>query len=573
MKFYDAYLKPQTKSMVIGLICKALGAILELVLPFLTSNIIDEVIPTGDIQRIILNCLLMVVCAIGAWRLNIFANRNASLVARNATEHIRHDLFEHILALSSHKTDEFTIPSLESRMTTDTYNVHRMISMVQRIGIRGPIIMIGGLFFTFSMEPVLSLVILATFPFIAFLVYFRATKGLPLFKHIQKVSDQMVTVVRENAQGIRVIKSLSKKDYEKNRFEQVNQTLEKETVNANRKMAIVNPGINLFLNLGLFGVILLGAYRISIGVSSTGKIIAFMSYFTIMSRAMMMIGRIFIMTSQGIASVQRIEEVLETETEKDVHIGGYANKESNHAIEFDDVTFSYLGVKNNLEHISFTLDKGQSLGIIGAIGSGKTTILSLLLRFYETTTGAIYLNGTNIRNLEFSELRQQFGTVMQNDTLFRASIKENIMFDRDINDENISRAIQASQAEEFIHQYEDGLDHMLTGKGSNLSGGQKQRVLLARALASSTPFLLLDDSSSALDYKTDALLRKALDEKYKDSTKIIIAERVSSIMNSNQIIVLNKGKIDVIGTHEELLEKSSIYASIYASQMGGALYD
>lgn len=573
MKFYDTYLKPQTKSMVIGLICKALGAILELVLPFLTSNIIDEVIPTGDVQRIILNCLLMVVCAIGAWRLNIFANRNASLVARNATEHIRHDLFEHILALSSHKTDEFTIPSLESRMTTDTYNVHRMISMVQRIGIRGPIIMIGGLFFTFSMEPVLSLVILATFPFIGFLVYFRATKGLPLFKHIQKVSDQMVAVVRENAQGIRVIKSLSKKDYEKNRFEQVNQKLEQETVEANRKMAIVNPGINLFLNLGLFGVILLGAYRISIGVSSTGKIIAFMSYFTIMSRAMMMIGRIFIMTSQGLASVQRIEEVLGTETEKDVHIGGYPNKENKHAIEFDDVTFSYLGIKNNLQHISFTLGQGQSLGIIGAIGSGKTTILSLLLRFYEINTGAIYLNGIDIRNLEFDELRQQFGTVMQNDTLFRASIKENIVFDREITDEDITKAIQTSQAKEFINQYEDGIEHNLTGKGSNLSGGQKQRVLLARALASHTPFLLLDDSSSALDYKTDALLRKALDEEYQDSTKMIIAERVSSIMNCNKIIVLDKGKIDAIGTHEELLENSPIYASIYASQMGGALYD
>lgn len=571
MKFYDTYLKPQTKSMVIGLICKALGAILELVLPFLTSNIIDEVIPTGDVQRIILNCLLMVICAIGAWRLNIFANRNASLVARNATEHIRHDLFEHILALSSHKTDEFTIPSLESRMTTDTYNVHRMISMVQRIGIRGPIIMIGGLFFTFSMEPVLSLVILATFPFIGFLVYFRATKGLPLFKHIQKVSDQMVAVVRENAQGIRVIKSLSKKDYEKNRFEQVNQKLEQETVEANRKMAIVNPGINLFLNLGLFGVILLGAYRISIGVSSTGKIIAFMSYFTIMSRAMMMIGRIFIMTSQGLASVQRIEEVLDTET--DVHIGGYPNKENKHAIEFDDVTFSYLGIKNNLQHISFTLDQGQSLGIIGAIGSGKTTILSLLLRFYEINTGAIYLNGIDIRNLEFDELRQQFGTVMQNDTLFRASIKENIVFDREITDEDITKAIQTSQAKEFINQYEDGIEHNLTGKGSNLSGGQKQRVLLARALASHTPFLLLDDSSSALDYKTDALLRKALDEEYQDSTKMIIAERVSSIMNCNKIIVLDKGKIDAIGTHEELLENSPIYASIYASQMGGALYD
>ena len=383
----------------------------------------------------------------------------------------------------------------------------------------------------------------------------------------------MVTVVRENAQGIRVIKSLSKKDYEKNRFEQVNQKLEQETVEANRKMAIVNPGINLFLNLGLFGVILLGAYRISIGVSSTGKIIAFMSYFTIMSRAMMMIGRIFIMTSQGLASVQRIEEVLDTETEKDVHIGGYPNKENKHAIEFDDVTFSYLGIKNNLQHIRFTLEQGQSLGIIGAIGSGKTTILSLLLRFYEINTGAIYLNGIDIRNLEFSELRQQFGTVMQNDTLFRASIKENIVFDRNITDEDITKAIQTSQAKEFINQYEDGIEHSLTGKGSNLSGGQKQRVLLARALASHTPFLLLDDSSSALDYKTDALLRKALDEEYQDSTKMIIAERVSSIMNCNKIIVLDKGRIDAIGTHNELLENSPIYASIYASQMGGALYD
>ncbi len=573
MKFYKKYLQPQTKVIVIGLVTKAIGALLELVLPFLTSNIIDVVIPTGEVNRIVWNCFLMVLCAIGAWRLNIFANRNASLVARNATEHIRHDLFEHILSLSSRKTDEFTIPSLESRMTSDTYNVHRMLSMIQRIGIRGPIIMIGGLFFTFSMEPVLSLVILATFPFIGFLVYFRATKGLPLFKHIQKVSDEMVTVVRENAQGIRVIKSLSKSEYEQNRFHQVNTQLEKETVSANRKMAIVNPGINFFLNVGLFGVILLGAYRVSLGVSTTGKIIAFMSYFTIMSRAMMMIGRIFIMTSVGLASGQRIEEVLETETEKDIQIGGYENSTKHHAIEFDDVTFSYLNVKNNLEHISFYLDEGESLGIIGSIGAGKTTILSLLLRFYETTSGSIYLNDINIRNLEFNELREEFGVVSQNDTVFRETIRENILFDRDISKEELDKAIYTAQAKEFIDQFDDGLDHELTSKGTNLSGGQKQRVLLSRALASPTKFLLLDDSSSALDYKTDALLRKSIEENYPNRTKIIVAQRVSSVKNCDKIIILDKGKISAIGTHEELLENSPLYASIYASQMGGALYD
>lgn len=572
MSMLKKYLIPQKKTMAFGLTMKAVGTILELLLPYIMSFIIDDIVPLKDIQKIVIWCIVMIVCALFAWQFNIIANRNAAKVARNTTENLRHDLFYKILYLSSQKTDEFTIPSLESRLTTDTYNIHRMIGMLQRIGIRGPIIVIGGLCITIFMEPVLSLVIIATIPFIGLLVYWRAAKGMPLFKNVQKVNDRMVAIVRENAQGIRVIKALSKTEHEKNRYAEINEQLRMTTVNANGKMSIINPGMNLVLNLGLVGVILLGAYRVSIGVSSTGKIIAFMSYFTIMSRSMMAISRIFIMTSQGMASASRIDEVLNSDTEKDWMKGEYPDSSNDDAIEFKNVTFSYLGVKDNVKDINFELKRGQSLGIIGATGSGKTTILSLLMRFYHPQTGAIYLNGKDIRNIEPTELRKQFGIVMQNDFLFRDTIKENIVFGRDIDDEMVSKATKTAQADEFLSSLDDGLEHELTGKGSNLSGGQKQRVLLSRAFASDPKFILLDDSSSALDYNTDARLRKAIQENYGDATKIIIAQRVSSIMNCDKIIIMDHGDIHAIGTHEELLS-DSLYSSIYESQMGGALFD
>lgn len=572
MSMLKKYLIPQKKTMAFGLTMKAVGTILELLLPYIMSFIIDDIVPLQDIQKIVIWCIVMIVCAFFAWQFNIIANRNAAKVARNTTENLRHDLFDKMLYLSSQKTDEFTIPSLESRLTTDTYNIHRMIGMLQRIGIRGPIIVVGGLCITIFMEPVLSLVIIATIPFIGLLVYWRAAKGMPLFKNVQKVNDRMVAIVRENAQGIRVIKALSKTEHEKNRYAEINEQLRMTTVNANGKMSIINPGMNLVLNLGLVGVILLGAYRVSIGVSSTGKIIAFMSYFTIMSRSMMAISRIFIMTSQGMASASRIDEVLNSDTEKDWMKGEYPDSSNDDAIEFKNVTFSYLGVKDNVKDINFELKRGQSLGIIGATGSGKTTILSLLMRFYHPQTGAIYLNGKDIRNIEPTELRKQFGIVMQNDFLFRDTIKENIVFGRDIDDEMVSKATKTAQADEFLSSLDDGLEHELTGKGSNLSGGQKQRVLLSRAFASDPKFILLDDSSSALDYNTDARLRKAIQENYGDATKIIIAQRVSSIMNCDKIIIMDHGDIHAIGTHEELLS-DSLYSSIYESQMGGALFD
>ena len=574
MKTLGDYIKPCTKAICFGLFLKSAGSILELFLPSILSTIIDEAVPAENIKMIIYLMILMVVCALGAWFLNIASNRNAASVARDITHEIRHDLFEKTLYLSCEDTDKFTIPSLEGRLTTDTYNVHRMIGMLQRMGVRAPITMVGGLIMTFILDPVLSLVFLAVMPFMIILIYLRATKGVPLFTLVQKASDKMIGVVRENSQGIRVIKALSRTDYEKKRYAEVNHNLKDMEVHANLVMAAINPFMNFFLNVGMVGVILVGAYRVNSGACEAGKILAFLTYFQIISRSLMMVGRLFIMYSRGMASSNRIMEVLNTPTEKDWEIEDNSEvKDEEYSLVFDHVNFSYLGVRNNVSAIDFKLKKGESLGIIGATGAGKSTIFSLLLHFYHVKDGVIRVNGRDIRSMEPSKLRSMFGIVMQNDFLFADSLRENIGFGRDLSDEELEEAMRNAQAKEFVDTLDDGLDHQLTTKGTNLSGGQRQRVLLSRAFANKPEFLLLDDSSSALDYQTDAQLRKAMAKAYGDSTKIIIAQRVSAVKNCTQIMVLDHGMVSGMGTHEALMEKNELYASIAESQMGGALFD
>ena len=441
------YLKPCAKMMTIGLTIKAVGSFLELLLPDILSMIIDEIVPSGDKNGIIFWGFIMVLCAFAAWIMNVVANRNAAEVAKDVTKRIRHDLFEHTLYLSCEKTDAFTIPSLESRLTSDTYNVHRMTGMMQRMGVRAPIITVGGLILCFILEPSLALVLLAVIPFMLVIIYFRTVKGVPMYMNVQKANDHMSSVTRENAQGIRVIKALSRTEYEKDHFGKANDALKEEEIHANLVMAVINPLMNLFLYAGMVGVIIFGAYRVNAGLSETGKILAFMSYFQMISHSLMAISRMFIMYSKGMASSQRIMEVLNTDNEKNWQPANEPDGDPQYALEFKDVSFSYLKVKDNLSHISFQLKKGETLGIIGATGSGKSTILSLLLHFYNIDSGAIYLNGRNIKNMEPDELRRQFGIVMQNDFLFSDTVKENIRFGREVSDEALHDAINNAQAE------------------------------------------------------------------------------------------------------------------------------
>ncbi len=570
MRLLKRYLRPLVKDMAIGLGMKALAALMVLLLPYLLAYVIDTIVPMKDMRLILAFGIGMIVISVIGWIFDIRANRIASRVARDAIVRIRHDLFDKTIRLSCRWADEFTIPSLESRLTSDTYHVHRMIGMIQRMGVRAPILLLGGIGVTLLMEPVLALVMIATLPLITVLVVVKATRGIPMFTRVQKAQDRMISVVRENAQGVRVIKALSKADHEKRRYEKVNTELVEEELRANSRMAAINPLMNLLMNLGLVGVILVGAWRVSGGLSETGKIIAFTNYFTIITNAMMSISRIFVMLSKGLASADRIEEVLQTEDEMKIIPSEPAATDA--IIEFDHVSFSYLGVRDNVQDISFRLKEGQTLGIIGATGSGKTTILQLLLRFYDADSGTIRIHGQDIRSLDPKQLRQQTGIVMQNDFIFQDTVRENIAFGRYADEALLQEATQIAQAS-FIDQLCGRYDYRLNSKGTNLSGGQRQRIFLSRAFLNNPKILLLDDSSSALDYQTDARLRQAIGTHFAHTAKIIVAQRVSSIMHADEILLLDHGRIVARGTHEQLMNTSEVYASISDSQMGGALLE
>ena len=570
MKLLIRYLTPLKKDVIKSVSLKFIGAFLTLVLPYILAYMIDSVVPTKNLTYILLYGFLMVILAFISWRADVNANRQASKVARDATYSIRNDLFNKTIHLSSKTFDTFTIPSLESRLTSDTYNVHHMTGMLQRMAIRAPILLIGGIILTMMMEPYLSFVMMCTLPFIGVLVYFRATKGIVYYSKAQSAQDDMIRVVRENTQGVRIIKALSKHDDERKRFDEVNMNLAEKEKYASKRMAIINPLLNLFMNIGMVGVILVGAYRVNLGLSETGKIIAFTNYFVLISNAMMAISRIFIMTSKGIASSNRILEVLDTKEESKQSNNKF--KETDNIIELENVSFSYLGKYNNLENISFELKENQTLGVLGVTGSGKSTLLQVLLGLYDIDQGNIYIKGKNIKEYKLDELKEMFGVVMQNDFIFAGTLQENIDFYRNIEDEQLNQAIINAQGN-FIFDLDEKLNSKITTRGTNFSGGQRQRICLSRAFASNPEILILDDSSSALDYATDANLRKAIALNMKQSTKIIIAQRISSIAHADKIIVLNEGKIDAIGTHEQLLEECETYQSIAASQMGGALLE
>ena len=565
MKSVFKYLKPYYGKMVIGFIIKFIGTIMDLALPWILAHIIDDIIPLKEINLIFLwGAIMLLCCFIAVWG-NIRANRNASAVAQNAVRDIRHDAFKKVMEMSQRQVDEITIPSIISRLTSDTYNIHQMIGMMQRLGVRAPLLFIGGICITLTLDTTLTCVLLATVPFIVTLVFLTSKYGIPKYRKVQERMDDMVRVVRENITGVRVIKALSMSDYEIERFKTVNKNLVNQEINASQTMALNSPFMNIFLNVGLVCVIIVGAYRVNSGLTEAGKIMAFLSYFTIILMAMLMITRIFIIMSRASASANRLEEILLMQPE--LTISESLPVDSDAHIIFDHVSFSYENKKDNLSDISFSLKHRESLGIIGATGSGKSTLVNVLMRFYDINSGSILIDGKDIKSYELNELRSKFGVVFQNDSIFTDTMKANIDFYRNIDDERIRKAIINAQALTVIESKTDGINEAISAKGNNLSGGQRQRVLIARALAGCPDILILDDSSSALDYRTDAALRKAIND--LDITSIIIAQRVSSVKNCSQIIVIDNGKVIAHGTHDELMETCDMYQQIAESQMGG----
>ena len=572
MKTMMKYLKPLSGRMALGLSIKMLGTLAELLLPLILTHILEKVIVLEDVGLIVLFGVLMVVCAAAACVCNIIANRSAARVSMIFSRAMRKDLFERTLYLSARDADRFTVPSLESRITTDTYNVQNFVGMMQRMGVRAPILLLGGVTITLIMDPYLSLVMISTLPLIFITTFLISRKGVPLYTSVQRSVDGMVRVVREDVQGIRVIKALSKNDYENRRYDKVNAKLSRAERRAGTIMGSVNPIMTLFMNLGITAVVALAAFRVSEGKSAAPTIIAFMQYFTLISMSVMSLSRIFVSYTKCAASARRIAEVLDTPDDYFVTENAEIRDTGAH-ISFENVSFSYLGKKNNLEDVSFSLRRGESLGIIGATGSGKSTLIKLLLRFYEIDSGAICISGRNITSYTRPELTEMFGVALQNDFIYAETVEENIRFGRDIPHDDVVRAAKIAQAHDFIDTFPEKYDHMLTPKGTNISGGQRQRLLIARAIAARPDILILDDSSSALDYKTDSNLRAALARELGDTTLITVAQRVSSVKGCTQIIVLDEGRVIGQGTHEYLLENCREYREISDSQMGGAFVE
>jgi len=568
MKKILSYLKPHLLFILFQFLIKFSGTIIELFLPWMLSRIIDDVAPTKDVSKVLMWGGLMFLCSALAFIGNAVANRMATGFSRNIILKIRHDLFKKTMYLSCSQTDRFTTSSLISRLTADTYNVHYMIDRMQRLGIRAPILLLGGIIVTLTLEPVLTLVLIGTLPLLALVVWYVSGKGIPLYMQTQAALDVLVRKVQENMTGVRVIKALSKSEFEKEKFDEANNDMIKKDRRAGLLMSVTNPAMNLLLNVGLTLVIVVGAFRVNYGLTQPGKIIAFLSYFTIILNSLLSISRLFVIYSKGAASAKRIAEVLDTH--EDLKPGEPDLIQSGYHIEFKNVNFSYKKVQNNLNDISFALRRGETLGIIGPTGSGKSTIVNLLLRFYDADSGEIRISGNKISSIPKEMLHSMFGVVFQNDFLLADTIRENIDFGRSLDDTQIKAAAETAQAG-FIYEKEGGFSSRLTVGGANLSGGQKQRLLIARALAANPEILILDDSSSALDYKTDAALRKALLKKFTDTTTIIIAQRISSIMHADKIMMLEEGHIAGFGTHQELLERCGSYREIYETQMGVAL--
>lgn len=560
--------------MLIGLFIKITASVSELALPYILAHILENVVYTKSVQSILIWGGLMVVFAAFAGVFHVIANRMAAKVSRDFSLRLRRDLFAKTLRLSASQTDAFTVASLESRITTDTYNIHHFVGMMQRMGVRAPIMLFGSTVMALFMDFYLALVMVAIMPFIFIIVYFISKNGIPLYSKVQKSVDRMIRVVREDAIGIRVIKALSKGGYEHAKYDKANLALSKDEQHAGIVMGSVHPMMTFLMNGGIAAVVAYSALRISRGQSSPETVIAFMQYFTHISMAMMVLTRMFSMCSKSVASAKRIEEVLlQTDELAESTAEEHPPKHTDAFIEFENVTFSYAGKKPDVEDINFSVKKGQRLGIIGATGSGKSTLIKLLLRFYDINSGAIRINGQDIRTIDRKTLYAMFGTAMQSDFLYADTIAENIRFGRDLTDEQIAKASAIAQADGFINGFTKKYDHMLAQKAANLSGGQKQRLLIARAVASMPEILILDDSSSALDYKTEASLRKALDENMKNQTVITVAQRVSAVKGCDLILMIDKGRIIGSGTHDMLMQTCENYREVAESQMGGMLLD
>lgn len=580
MSIWKNYFKPQSKAIASMMTLKAVGTGGELLIPMGFVYMMDHIVPRNSVKDLVAWGVVMVGMALFTAVIGLLVSHMSVNFGVRFAEKLREDLFEKTTHLDCEQVDEFGISSLTSRLTMDISMLQNFITKLMTKGIRMLIIFVGSLASITYLDPKLAMIMCSTVPFIAVTVYFTTKISFVRFKETKKSNDLLSKSIRDNVMGIRVVKALSKSEFEKTRFDKVNLLFRDKSIAAGQVNVVGSPLMNLIVNFGMVGTLLLGAYWVKVGESSPASIIAFMSYSTMILSSMVSIGQFFTSFSRAGAASSRISEVLTTEsksypiqTMKDQK--HTTSEKDSSIISFENVSFSYPSVKENrtLSNITFTVKEGETLGLIGLTGSGKSTLFHLLLRLYEPDEGRILVRGKDILAYTSEELYQIFSVVFQSDVIFADTIANNISFGRTLSQEQVEFAAKTAQAQPFIEKVTGHYEGLVNVRGQNISGGEKQRLLISRALAGESNILLLDDSTSALDYRTDANLRRGLEKFYHNTTKLLISQRVSSIMSAEQILVLEKGMIIAKGNHEELMNQCPTYQKIATLQLGdGSLY-
>ena len=566
MKTVLKYVKPYLFLVIISLIIKAAATFTELAIPRMLAVIIDVDVPSGSMSAVLRSGAIMLMFALLSCILNVISNKMSAYQTGKIIRDLRHDLFTKTVMLDTADTDRLGLSSLTARLTSDTYNVMNFLARLQRMGVRAPMMLIGGIAITLTIDVRLALVLIAVLPLVSLTVYLITKKSIPIYKKQQSCVDALVRRVDETSSGIRVIKALSKADYEKRRFNKTSEELINQELKAGRLTSATKPINDFIFYMGLCATVAVGALVSQAdGVAETGKLLTFMTYFTLILNSMIMMSRMFVQASRAIASASRIEEVLLIDSS--LVITEDENKRDMPFIVFDNVTFSYNKRTPDINSLSFTLERGETLGIIGATGAGKSTVANLLLRLYDPDEGRIYIDGRDIRSIPKRELHSMFGVAFQYDFIQSGTLKGNMEFSRCISEQALERAIDVSQLREFVPSIDFASGYEIDLAGANLSGGQRQRLLIARAVAASPDILILDDSASALDYKTDSRLRSALKD-LDGVTSVIISQRVATVRSADKILVIDEGALVGEGTHDALMQSCSEYAEIAKVQLG-----
>lgn len=548
-------------------------SLLDVAIPFVMAGLIDKGIEAGNMSMILRYGAILVGFALVALTFGALSGRSCAHATAGFARNLRHDMFHHLQAYSFSNIDKFSSAGLVTRLTTDVSNVQNAFMMIIRTLIRCPAMLIFAMVMSFRINHDISLIFLAVIPILGVGLYLIIKHVHPVFERVFKTYDRLNGVVQENLSGIRVVKNFVREDHEIEKFDTISGTIYKDFSLAERILALNSPLMQGCVYACMILVSWLGAKQIVIGNMSTGNLMSFFTYIMQILSSLMMLSMVFVMITMSRASAERIVEVLDEESDI-TNCDNPVYEVKDGSVEFTDVSFSYAKRpdKTVLDDIDLIIPSGQTVGIIGGTGSSKSSLVQLIPRLYDVTGGCVKVGGIDVRNYDLQTLRHNVAMVLQKNTLFSGTIKENLCWGNpDATDEELVHACRLAQADDFIRTFPDGYDTYIEQGGTNVSGGQKQRLCIARAILRKPKILILDDSTSAVDTKTDALIRQAFREEIPNTTKIIIAQRISSVMDADQIVVMDNGRINACGTHEELLANNEIYREVYESQQKGGL--